>query len=394
MELQYLRQKPKKYLMDGSKLIYHQDRLQDFLMGKRIMPIHIDMGIHKSCNISCIYCYGLKQKPSKLFIPEDRLLLLADDAKRAGIKSLAIIGDGEPTLNTGLYPFVERLHHNNIDAAVATNGLELSEAQIKTLTSSLTWLRFNVSAVGDNYENIHKGANRIGGWNRFVKNVTTAVKHKGKCTIGLQVVTIPQMFKDIVPLAQFAVDMGVDYIVFKQFSDPEEAIPVGFDIEEEYFNATTDLLKAESMSTSDTQVVIKWSAMHDSAEITGKHTWGFDRCIDLPLIFQMSGNGKCYPCGYLFNSEEHCYGDICTDSLYDILHSRHYWDIVKRVAETPLQQLCKGQCRHCETNKFIDQLVKIYSETGDLHKSLVQMCGGEDNYNTVMKNPPEHINFI
>jgi len=108
----------------------------------------------------------------------------------------------------------------------------------------------------------------------------------------------------------------------------------------------------------------------------------------------MSGNGKCYPCGYLFNSEEHCYGDICTDSLYDILHSQHYWRIVKAVGSTPLQKLCKGQCRHCETNKFIDQLVKGYSKCGDLKQTLVEMCGGEGNYNTVMNNPPEHLTFI
>lgn len=392
--LQYLRQKPDKYLLDGCKLIYHQDRLKDFIIGKRIYPIHIDMGIHKDCNIRCVYCYGIKQKPSRLYIPEKRLLLVAKDAQRAGVKSIAIIGDGEPTLNKGLYPFVRELHNSKIDVGLATNGLELSEEEINILTNNLVWLRFNVSAYGDNYEDMHKGAGRLGGWNKFVKNVNMAVKHKGKCTIGLQVVTIPQGFKDILSLAQFAIDSGVDYIVFKQFSDPEEGIPVEFNIKKEYAQATNDLVKAENMSTENTRIIVKWSAMQDSEEITGNKNWGFKRCIDLPLLFQMSGNGKCYPCGYLFNSEEHCYGNICTDRLWNILNSKHYWSIIEKVARTPLQSLCKGQCRHCETLKFVDRLVDNFCKNGNLRESLVEMCGDEETYQMVMDNPPEHINFI
>ena len=93
-EQEYLRRPPQEYMFDACKLFWHQDRLERFLNGERIMPIHIDMGIHKSCNIKCVYCYGVKQGKSGEHIPTDRLLMLADDAKKVGLRSVAIIGEG------------------------------------------------------------------------------------------------------------------------------------------------------------------------------------------------------------------------------------------------------------------------------------------------------------
>lgn len=386
--LSYL-QEPKVFLFDGCKLLWHQDKLQDYLDGKRISPIHIDMGIHKSCNIRCIYCYGIKQKPSRKFIPQDRLLLLAQDAKSIGVRSLAIIGDGEPTLNVGLYPFVQKLKQLGLDCSVATNGLLLDEGKTDILTSCLTWLRFNVSAVSK-YDEIH---GTMGGFEVFEKVVRTAVRmsRSSRCTVGLQMVLIPQCFDQVIPLAERAVDWGVDYLVIKQFSDPEEAIPVKFDMDE-YDRVVGELSRAERMSNERTKIIVKWSAISDTRSITKHHRWGFDRCIDLPFIFQISGDGGCYPCGYLFGNREFCYGNVCVDRLSDIVNSKQYWDIVRKVSNTPLSKLCKGQCRHCETNKFIDRLMRVY--TGDLREALIKMCGSEEAYERMMRNPPMHVNFV
>ena len=392
--LSYLTGEPKKYLFDGCKLIHHQDRLQDFIDGKRIMPVHIDMGIHKNCNMRCIYCYGIKQKMSKEYIPEDRLLMLADDAKEAGIKSLAIIGDGEPTLNEGLYPFVNKLYELGVDCSVATNGILLTYDKLKVLAKSCKWLRFNISGVNEGYNKIHRGTTIQDYYNleSLVKSAVTMPNRTA--TIGLQMVLIPECFDQVIPLAKKAVEWGVDYLVIKQFSDPEEAIPVTFDIKKEYAKVESDLKYAASLSNDKTAIIVKWNAMKDSASITGKKEWSFDNCIDLPFIFQISGDGGCYPCGYLFGERDYCYGNVCDTRLSDILNSDRYWDIINKVGRTPLEELCKGQCRHCETLKFMDVLTKTYEEKGDLKESLIHMCGGVEQYEKIMLNPPEHVNFV
>jgi MoaA/NifB/PqqE/SkfB family radical SAM enzyme len=382
------REMDKWYAMDSQKHLWHQDRLQDFLDGKRIMPITLDIGIHKACNIKCVYCYGVKQVKSAEYIKSDRLLMLAEDAAKAGIKSVAIIGDGEPTMNRGLYDFVTELNIQGVDCAVATNGLLLNNIKTLVLTTSCKWLRFNISGV-EKYDRI-MGAPK-GSLEKFESVVRFAVEHKHNCTIGLQTVLIPDGFTEIIPLAKKAIEWGVDYLVIKQFSDGGEGMPIHFDMDS-YDRAVGNLKIAELMSNKKTKIIVKWSAMQDSRNITKEKKWDFDRCIDLPFIFQISGDGGCYPCGFMFGNKEYCYGNVNKERLIDILNSDRYWSIVKKAAETPLEKLCAGQCRHCESLKFMDKLKKAYS--GNLKEALVKIVGGIDKYNEMINNPPEHINFL
>jgi len=389
-KLPYLTKQPQKYLFDGTKLLWHQDKLEDYLHGLKITPIHIDMGIHKGCNISCRYCYGVKQGKSAEYIPEDRLILLADDAKKCGIRSIAIIGDGEPTCNKGLYPFVQRLAENGTSCAVATNGLLLDEKKSEALTKGCEWLRFNISGV-HNYDWV-MGAPR-GSLHKFERIVRKAVEQGQEhgCTIGLQMVLIPACFGEVIPLAEKAVKWGVDYLVIKQFSDGGDRMPMHMDVRK-YEEVTNALQIAEQMSTGQTKIIAKWSAIRDTISITGDKHWDFDRCNDLPFLFQISGNGGCYPCGYHFGNHKYCYGNVTVQRLSDILESQRYWDIIEMVGNTPLKELCTGQCRHCEPLKFLDRLNKIYD--GDLEKALVSMCGSREQYLKLMDNPPAHTNFI
>ena len=128
--MDYLTKPPQKYLFDGCKLHFYPELLKKFMKNERIYPVTVDMGIHKGCNMRCIFCYGTYQKPSNDYIPTDRLMMVAKDAGRAGVKGIAIIGDGEPTLNPGLYSFVEALTTHKVESAVATNGLLLDEYKL------------------------------------------------------------------------------------------------------------------------------------------------------------------------------------------------------------------------------------------------------------------------
>lgn len=374
--------------MDGCKLLWHQDRLQEFLDGKRIMPITIDMGIHKSCNIHCKYCYGVKQIPSAKYIPVDRLMMLAEDAHKAQVRSIAVIGDGEPTMNRGLYPFVKELKRLGVDCSVGTNGLLLDDEKIDTLTSSCTWVRYNISGV-DKYDEI-MGA-RKGSFYTFEKVVKESVRNKKECTIGLQVVLIPEGFTEIIPLARKAVEWGVDYLVIKQFSDAGEGMPMHFDMDD--YAKVVELLKtAEKMSTDRTKIIAKWQAMEDSKNITKYNKWDYDRCIDPPFLFQISGNGDCAPCGFLFNNPDYCYGNVCTERLFDILNSERYWGVIEKLKNTPVQNICKQQCRHTPGLRFLHKLNGVYQ--GNLQDALAQMYGGIRKYQKVLNNRPEHLNFF
>jgi len=113
-------------------------------------------------------------------------------------------------------------------------------------------------------------------------------------------------------------------------------------------NAYIILKRAEGLSTEKTKIVPKWN------RIWSKGKRNYDRCVDCPLLFQISGNGKCYPCGFLFGNADYCYGDLEKQTLEEILKSDRYWNVIKFMREEfDVHKDCKGSCRHDSTNEFI-----------------------------------------
>ncbi len=354
----------KWYNFDGHKLLYHMDRVYShYRDGNRIYPLHIDIGATKLCNAKCLYCYGLFQKMTSDIIPKDILINLFADAPGLGIKSITVTGDGEPTLNPAIYKAVVAGKLRGLDIGFATNGIALDEAQLNILLKSCTWLRFNLSAVStDSYKKVH-GVNQ---WERVQANIIRAVQLKKKlnlsCTIGLQMVLIPQCIDQVIPEANFALDNKLDYFVIKQFSDPgcSEMNPFSLSWYDQPGVLST-LRQASLLSNETTKIVPKWGM------IQSKGVRPYNHCVDCPLLFQISGSGKCYPCGYLFGNDEYCYGDLHHQTLKEILDSELYWLLIKKMRyDFDVHTQCKGCCRHDFTNAFIWQYL----------------------------NPPEHLNFI
>lgn len=353
-----------KWRFDGCKLLWHMDRVeQHFKYGKWIAPLHIDIGATKLCNAKCVYCYGIHQKMSREVIPEKVLCRLFLDAPRLGVRSLTLTGDGEPTLNPAVYDAVRVGHDAGLDIGFATNGIALDIDKTDTLLSTCTWLRFNLSAVDkESYKAIHG----VDEWERVQANIRATIKRRNnmkyKCTVGVQMVLIPQCLPQVIPEAKFALDVGVDYFVIKQFSDPGCPEMSRFSLDWYDGEGILDTLEeAEGLSTYQTKIVPKWGMIRSK----GKRP--YDACIDCPLIFQISGNSKCYPCGFLFNNEEFCYGDLKTQSLEEILYSARYWKVIDRMRnDFNVHTECTGCCRHDFTNKFVWDYM----------------------------HPPDHLNFI
>lgn len=353
-----------KWLLDSNKLLWHMDRvIAHYDKGERVYPIYIDIGLTKFCNIKCEYCYGIYQKKSNELIARDILINLLADAPKIGIKSMSLTGDGEPTLNPAMYDAIIAGKTNGLDIGIATNGVLLDDNKIRVMLENSVWIRFNLSAVNSaGYKKIHG----IDYWEKVKANIERTVELRNKLnlktTVGLQMVLMPDALGQVIPEANFAIETGVDYFVIKQFSDPACEAMSRFNLAWYDNQEVLDVLRrAESMSTEETAIIPKYKMIEDR----GRRI--YDHCVDAPLIFQISGNGKCYPCGYLFNNDKYMYGDLHKQSLREILDSEHYWSIIKKLqTEFNVHKDCTGCCRHSSTNEFVWKYI----------------------------NKPSHINFI
>lgn len=348
---------PRKY--DGTKIMYHRDTVEaHFKHGHRVAPIHIDMGIAKFCNVACVFCYGKYQEPAKTYIQRDALLGAIRDASAIGVKSIAFIGDGEPTCNPHLYEAFELARdYTRLDMAMSTNGVLIDTPdKCETVLSSCRWMRFCISAgTREGYHKIH-GVDRF---DRVTANIERMIEAKARngypCAVGMQSVYIPgTMDSDMIAEARLAVALGVDYFVIKQCSLPDtgQSGMEMFDLAAYDSPKTIDTLKqCEVMSTDATRIIVKWDTIKQKGERPYKG------CPSVPFISEVSGNGDWYPCGFMFGDKpelrRYRFGNLHESGLKQIFESDRYHDIIIEMRERfNSQTQCRGACRLDKTNKF------------------------------------------
>jgi len=143
--------------IDSQKLIYHPKRVADWVEGKNIYPLYIEISPCGGCNHRCIFCAldylgyeatSLKAKTLKGFLKEISM---------NGVKSVMFAGEGEPLLHKDIAELVAYARSYNLDVAITTNGVLLSAELTEKILPELSWLRISLNAGTDKtYSIIHE----------------------------------------------------------------------------------------------------------------------------------------------------------------------------------------------------------------------------------------------
>lgn len=363
-----------RLILDGTKIGYHLDRVAAWERGEKIAPITIDMALNRTCNYACKFCYAMLQENQGFPITKDVMTRFIDDCAEIGVKGISLVSDGESTLNPAFVHTIQYGHSRQLSMAVGSNGYLLDEKRIREIIPSLTYFRVNITAgEEDRYQQI-MGV-RKGFFERVCENIRTMVRVKketgSNCTIGMQMVLMPEFGDQILPLAKLSVDLGADYLVIKHCSDDEDG-KLGVDYDG-YARLKETLEKAESMSTDQTQISVKWSKIGD------KGTRSYQRCYGPPFLIQLSGSGLVAPCGMLFNEQYKKFhiGNIVTESFKEMVQGERYWEVVNYLASPNFnaQSMCGSLCLQHKVNEALDQ-----------HK--------KGNKIIEKTTPIQHVNFI
>ena len=378
MSISDLAKEHQDMILDGTKINWYTDRVNAWARGERIAPVTIDMALTRTCNYKCVYCYATLQENKGVYkIRKEHMHQFLDDCKEIGVKGVSLVSDGESSINPCFVDTIQYGHSLGLSMAVGSNAFLLKESMLRAIMPCLTYLRINITA-GEalRYKEI-MGVDD-GKFEQVCKNISSMMAIKKelglKCTVGTQMVLMPEFVDQVLPLAKLSVELGVDYLVIKHCSDDENgSLGVHY---EKYKDTYETLRQAEAMSTDRTFIKAKWSKIEDG------NIRSYQRCYGPPFLLQLSGTGLIAPCGMLFNEKYSRYhmGNITEQSFKEVWQSERYWEVMKELASERFnaQTMCGSLCLQHSVNKYLDNWTKAGKP------ELVQPTGV----------PPEHLEFV
>lgn len=345
---------PKLY-MDGTKLDRHLEEVVAWRRGDWIAPIHLEISLTKVCNQHCTFCY-IDWSHGAVQMDEEVAINLIKDAKRLGVKSALIAGEGEPTINKAYAKVIETAGEVGFDVALNSNAVLMTDEQIERFIPNLSWMRCSVQAADPKtYAAIHKAPENHFG--KAIRNIEKCVetKHKtnSKLAIGVQQVLIQENGHTVAELARLAKEMGADYYVIKPCHP--------HDMNKQSYKTISDLVEmfseqleeAQSLSDDNFKAVVRWNFLAE-AEKPRNYT----KCLALPFIVQIGADGSLYTCYAWGHDKDHVYGNLNEKSFEEIIKSEEYRKIWTSVGHNKDLSKCMPTCRHHNANKYLWHLTE------------------------------------
>ncbi len=341
--------------IDSHKLHMHPERVAQWLgadtweKAKTVYPIYWEITTSAACNHRCTFCsVDAIGYPANL-LDAEVLIARMKEARSLGVKSVMFAGTGEPLLHKKISEITEAAVGIGLDVAFTTNGVLLDKLAPVELC---TWIKVSLNAGRrDTYAKVHK--TKESDWDKVWTNLRATVKRKGRCTLGVQCVVLPESVYEMRELATLCVDAGVDYLVLKPYSQGTFSITHQYE-GVDYKSMRSYLEAVRDFDTKDFKVIYRAEAMRQESE---KHH--YDKCRATPVFWVYAmGNGDIFTCSAHLLDQRFCIGNINTQTFKEIWEGerrRENWEMMQSFN---IKQ-CRLNCRMDKPNRYLADFARM-----------------------------------
>ena len=360
-----------KYAIDSHKIMYHPERLASFLgaqnnweKAKKVYPIYVEISTSGFCNHRCKFC-ALDYLGYKTGMADfGNLKKAIKDMAKGGVKSIQFGGEGEPLLHPKIADIVKHTRSLGVDISFTTNGAFLKKEILNDILPLTSWIKVSLDAgTPETHLKIHRP--KAGNFSDIMDNLKQAVEirkqNKLKCVLGVQMLLLPDNYKEALILAKKAKDIGLDYLVIKPYSQHKKSVTKEYNgiSYGKYLHLADEL---EKLNSDKFQAIFRKNTMEKLSE-----NKGYKICHSTPFLWAyLVANGDIYSCSSFLGDKRFLLGNYNKKSFKEIWEGetrKKHWKFTQNKLDV---SVCRENCRMDEVNRYLERL----------------------------KNPPEHVNFI
>lgn len=340
--------------IDSHKLHCHPQRVADWLAGKNICPLYLEISPAGACNHRCTFCAldYLEYRP--VFLDAALLKTRLTEMGALGVRSVMFGGEGEPLLHREIGALVSHARAAGIDTAMTTNGVLLHDELFATIGASLSWLKVSINAgTPATYAAIHR--TRAEEFGRVLDNLRRAARlgrEKGySCTLGAQLLLLPENAGEVESLAELVKAAGLSYLVVKPYSQHHKSLTRTY-AEVDYAEYLPLAARLERFNDRTFRVIFRKHTMAKLAHAAR----GYERCQALPFWAYLDAAGQVWGCSAYLGDERFCYGSLYHQSFREIWEGERRRQSLAYVAAELDPEGCRMNCRMDEVNRYLWEL--------------------------------------
>jgi radical SAM protein with 4Fe4S-binding SPASM domain len=351
-----------KYLIDSHKLGLHPQRVSKWLKAKddwselkKIYPVYVEISPYGGCNHRCSFCALDYMGYDNIGLDFNILKNTLTDMSKNGVKSVMFAGEGEPLLFKNLDFIVEHCKSVGIDTSLTTNFVLANRSAVQRYIENCSWIKVSLNAgTSQSYAKIHQTQEKD--FHRVIENLKNALEYKREkglnCTIGVQMLLLPENKDEAVSLAKICKEIGVDYLVIKPYSQHLSSETTKYkDIDYGKMLYIEDELNA--ISDDNFSVVFRANTMKKH----GEKKQPYDKCYSTPFFWAyIAADGKVFGCSAYLGKDEFCYGNVYDNSFAEIWESDKREQSYRYVKNELDIKNCRLNCRMDEVNRYLFRL--------------------------------------
>ena len=351
-----------RYLIDSHKINLHPLRVVKWLEAKddweklkKVYPVYVEVSPYGGCNHRCTFCALDYMGYENIGLEFDVLKSTLSNMAEHGVKSIMFAGEGEPLLFKDLDLIVEHCKKVGIDTSLTTNFVPLNKNNIQRCIESCSWIKVSLNAgTAKTYAEVHQ--TKEVDFQRVMSNLEYALEYRKEnnlsCTLGVQMLLLPENKNEAIILAKKCKELGVDYLVIKPYSQHLSSDTHKYE-DIDYSKMMDIQEELESLNDDNFNVVFRANTMQKYVE----KSQSYDKCHSTPFFWgYIAADGKVFGCSAYLGKDEFCYGNIYDNTFSEIWEGdkrKESYNYVKNELDI---KNCRVNCRMDEVNRYLFRL--------------------------------------
>lgn len=345
-----MNKKDKNFQLDGHKLIYHSDRLGEYLNNDDCYPIYMEISPVGSCNHRCVFCaYDFIGYPNRK-LEKERTVTFIEELSEAGLKSILYAGEGEPLLHPNIGEFISHTRNNGIDVGLFTNGQLLKESLAKEILPNLTFIRFSFNGGNSKtYSEIHKVSEKV--FDKVIENIkrTCEIRERENLDVdlGAQFVLLSENKESLFDAVKAIKKTGIDYFVIKPFV--KQSDQQGYQMEERIHEKELAIIhqNLNDFCEDDFDVQLRIGSFLNYG------IRDYNHCYGTSFISAINSAGDIASCLPYWDQENYIFGNIYENSFTEIWNGKLREQIKENLEKKLDIKQCPPNCRPDNINSFL-----------------------------------------